>query len=509
MSNLFNQVQVVKPPKSMFDLTHDVKQSQQMGMLTPFCCMEAVPGDLFQLGAEALIRMQPLVTPVMHRLDVNMHYWFVPNRILWDGWEDFIMGKASAPAFPYITAGGTDAATYPLMDYLGIPYGAGNAAPVNISALAFAAYQKIYNDFYRDQNLINEVAWKLVNGNNNANAANLIALRRSAWEHDYFTSALPTAQRGGAVDVPLGSVVLDPSWFGNGDRPLFVDQNLAGRPLVPGTEDVHQSTTGTAQIHIDGATVAYDPDGSLAVESVSINDLRTAYALQAYLEKSMRAGGRYNEGILSRFGVKTSDARLQRPEYITGSSTPITISEVLNTTGTTAAPQGNMSGHGVGFVNANYGRFFAEEHGYIIGIMRVRPKPSYQQGIPKHFLKVNDFTEYLEPSFANLGEQAITKNEIYGFDTGGNAVFGYLPRYTEYRNHPNRVAGDMRSTLNTWTMTRLFTSAPALNQAFIECTPTDRNFAVTDATLDKIIAQVVVHAKAVRPLPKYGTPTRF
>lgn len=514
MKNLFNSVKMTRPNKSAFDMSHDVKLSLDMGELVPTCCLECVPGDSFNIGCETLLRFQPLISPVMHRMDVYMHYFFVPNRLLWDNWENFITNTevaGSLPAFPYTTIGGLGVNTYtPLMDYFGIPDWPGGVGSIRINPMPFAAYQLIFNEYYRDQNLVAEQVYKLVDGNQGAISGvnGLATLRKRSWEHDYFTSALPFAQKGSAVAIPLGEVTLDPDWVGGTslDTPNF--KNLGS--ATPPTGALSQ-VGATPAIQTGGAGAgAYDPDGSLEIQTTTINDLRRAFRLQEWLEKSARGGSRYVENILSFFGVRSSDKRMQRPEYITGTKSPVVISEVLNTTGTVTAPQGTMAGHGVSVTTGKYGKYFCEEHGYIIGIMSVLPKTAYQQGIEKMWHKGPDQDpfNYYWPQFAHIGEQAVKNKELYAYTATDDDDFGYVPRYAEYKFMNNRVAGDFRSTLNFWHLGRIFAAQPALNQTFVESDPTTRVFAVSGAgTPDKLLAHVLHKIRAVRPMPKYGTPT--
>jgi len=511
-NNIFNSIQLKKPKKNFFDLTHDVKLSSNLGDLVPILTLEVVPGDSVELGCESIIRFAPMVAPVMHRMDVTMHYFFVPNRILWDNWEKFITNNGPngtgpelvAPFIRYRNGFNTQpepiaAKSVQFLDYLGVPpFPVGGTDEAFISALPMAAYQCIYNEYYRDQNLVAPVDYKLIDGDNSsaswARNSELTTLRSRAWEHDYFTASLPFAQKGAAVDIPLGAVNGDANIYSNVGTTTL--NGSAGDPFVIGDTNV-------------GLTDLWAQTDGLTVEPTTINDLRRAYRLQEWLEKNARGGTRYIESILSHFGVKSSDSRLQRPEYITGVKTPVVISEVLNTSGTQdQLPQGNMAGHGIAVSSGKNGRYYAEEHGYIIGIMSVMPKTAYQQGIPRTFLKL-DPLDYFWPSFANIGEQEVKIQELYAYTANKEGTFGYVPRYAEYKYMPSRVAGDFRTSLDYWHLGRIFDSEPTLSQEFIECKPedTERIFAVTDPDAQKLYCHVLNKIKAVRPMPKYGTPT--
>ncbi|AXL15363.1 major capsid protein [Microviridae sp.] len=499
--NLFNSIQLTKPKKNFFDLTHDVKMSTNMGQLTPILALECVPGDKFDIGCESIIRFAPMVAPVMHRMDVTMHYFFVPNRILWDNWEKFIVDPNSEYVLPYITyynANNYSTQQNKFLDYMGVPPNNSSTSQW-LTALPFAAYQCIYNEYYRDQNLIAPVDYKLVDGENGVNYAELFAMRNRAWEHDYFTASLPFAQKGQAVDIPIGAI--------EGNAPIYYEGSSGDSPTVlsgsPYSKTVPPQPSSTTSTDLFAQT-----DG-LDVEPTTINDLRRAFRLQEWLEKNARGGTRYIENILSHFGVKSSDARLQRPEYITGVKTPVVVSEVLNTSGTVdQLPQGNMAGHGIAVSSGNSGSYFCEEHGYIIGIMSVMPKTAYQQGIPRTYLK-RDSLDYFWPTFAHIGEQEVANNELFAYTNDPGGTFGYVPRYSEYKYMPSRVAGDFRTSLDYWHLGRIFEDAPQLNQEFIECTPEacERIFAVTDVEQDKLYCHVLNKIKAVRPMPKFGTPS--
>jgi hypothetical protein len=502
--NLFNSIKLQRPKKNVFDLTHDVKLSAEMGNLTPILTMECVPGDKFDIGCESLIRFAPMIAPVMHRMDVTMHYFFVPNRILWSNWEKFITDANSGVVMPYLDSYFFEnrfVSTYPTSqktaDYLGVPPPPNNSTSTQLNALPFAAYQCIYNEYYRDQNLIAPINYKLTDGDQGTSSGRvreLTDLRKRAWEHDYFTASLPFAQKGAAVDIPLGQI--------SGDLPV-VTTGPSTTVLTTGAGQTLNNATSTPPFAAN--TMFVETDG-VDLQPTTINDLRRAFRLQEWLEKNARGGTRYIENILTHFGVKSSDKRLQRPEYITGVKSPVIISEIVNQTGETAGlPQGNMAGHGISVSSGRSGSYYCEEHGYIIGIMSVLPKTAYQQGIPKTYLK-NDTLDYFWPSFAHIGEQPVENQELYAYTTTGTQTFGYVPRYAEYKFMPSRVAGDFRTTLDYWHLGRKFATQPALNGAFVNCDATKRIFAVNTPAGDSLYCHVLNKIKAVRPMPKFGTP---
>lgn len=513
--NIFNSVKLKRPKRNVFDLSHDVKLSLDMGWLIPTLALECVPGDSFNLSCESLCRLAPMVAPMMHRVDVYHHYFFVPNRILWDNWEKFITNTKVAgvvPSFPTwhlsYDANWQDnfhTGNYSrLLNYLGVPTPfTPGYVDSNINAFPMAAYHCVFNEYYRDQNLMAEVNYKLVDGDNTGNQ-DLLNIRRRCWEHDYFTAALPFAQKGDAVSIPLlGDAPVkgyDPAVPGPG---FYGISGTAGAAW-PGTLNMNIAIEQSATV---GNNEMYADLGAANV--TTINDLRRAFALQSWLERNALGGTRYTENIYAHFGVRSSDQRLQRPEYIVGARNPIVISEVLNTSSTGTEPQGNMSGHGIGVTQGTYGKYFCEEHGYIIGIMSVMPKTAYQNGIPKHFLKTTDFTEYFWPNFAHIGEQEVKNKELYAGIATGDNTWGYVPRYAEYKFQPNRVAGDFQTNLDHWHMGREFGALPPLNDAFVACDATDRIFAVTGANIDNLYVQVLHKIRAIRPMPVYGTPSQI
>lgn len=504
--NVFNSVRVPKVGSNRFDLSHDVKLTMQMGVLTPINLQEIIPGDSFEIRSESLIRFAPMIAPVMHRVNVFIHYFFVPNRIIWPNWEKFITdnnGQGNVPAPPFVTLNSIEKGS--LSDYFGLPP---SATSRSVSALPFAAYGKIYNEYYRDQNLQAEVKDELVDGTNSQTG---FGLRRRAWMHDYFTASLPFAQKGGAVTIPLGDyadVEVKP-WASTGFGGTQFRTVVSGASGAAGAI----SQTGVPNIRSAANTdsLYYDPADTLRADlasasAVTINELRRAFRLQEWLEKMARGGSRYIEQNLVHFGVRSSDARLQRPEFIGGSKNPVIISEVLQTSESQETPQATMAGHGLAASSGKTIRYTAEEHGYIIGIMSIMPVTAYQQGIPRHFSRKSHL-DYAWPTFAHIGEQAVLNKEIYSDGTSADdGTWGYVPRYSEYRYQDSRVAGEFRDTLAFWHLGRIFGSRPALNASFIECVPRNDIFAVSEPNNQNIWCQVRNNIHARRKLPLYGTP---
>lgn len=534
MSNsLFQNVAMKKPPRNKFDLSHDRKMSLNMGDLVPILCQEVLPGDQFRVSSEVFMRMAPMLAPMMHNVNVTVHYFYVPNRILWDNWESFITGGrlgTSAPVAPAIrinseTVGTGKFFTGTLADYLGLPtIPIENVVPeaeVNINSLPFRAYQLIYDEYYRDQNVQASLDISKADGvivGNNAEFAKLTTLRRRAWEKDYFTSAQPNAQRGAEVLIPIDTVAESAdiayrpySNIFNEDGTAVTDDTLLGSNSVTLSGNalignkVTNSTVGQRS-RVENIESVTATNGSATIE-----DLRTSTMLQKFLELMQRGGSRLKEVIKAHFNVNTKDGRLQRPEYLGGGKQPMKISEVLSTfQGETGNPQGNMAGHGISGGSSNsFNRFF-EEHGFVIGILSVLPVPAYQQGIPRMFTQRDTRLKYYWPSFANLGEQEVINHELYydhTDDTENFLTFGYQSRYCEYKYVQPTVHGDMRSSLAFWHMGRIFESRPLLNESFIQSDPTNRIFAVESESVHKLYCQVYNRVDALRPLPYFNVPS--
>lgn len=501
-SKMFNLNKANHVKRSAFDLSHEKKLSGKMGQLMPVYITEVVPGDTFHIDTESMIRFAPMVAPVMHRINSYIHYFFVPNRIIWDQWERFVTkGDISLPTIEFVGD------VYPgsIADLLGLPT-RHNTQPSEytlINDLPFRAFYQIYKDYYIDQNLSTAESFggsntKIIDMSYDDIAGadgifNGINKFYRCWEKDYFTSALPWAQKGDPIH--MHAVV-------SNETPTKVSGGLADSGLKI-------SADGTKVVTDSGTDVTLDTVGNA---TITVEELRAATRLQRFLERNARAGTRYVEHLLAHWGVKSSDARLQRAEYIGGGKSPVVISEVLNHTGTAELPQGNMAGHGINIGRTNHASYNAEEHGFIIGIMSIIPEPTYQQGLPRLWSRKLNLDFYY-PEFAQLGEQEVLNQELF-FDhtnpTQNEGTFGYQSRYAEYKYAPSTVHGHFKDTLDFWHAGRKFENCPALNQEFIECNTNDINeriFAVTSELTENLYIQLYHKVTAIRPMPFFNEPS--
>lgn len=505
---MFTKVKVDRVRRSTFDLSHERKFSAAMGDLVPILCQEVVPGDSFRLNSEVFARMAPMLAPIMHRIDVDVHHFFVPNRLVWNEWKDFITGGVdgtAAPVFPTLSNVtirdvSTDyLAKGSMWDYFGMPPHVepnGITKNITVNALPFRAHALIYKEYFRDQTLepdsVQDPAVDISSGpiTDPDQIFTLCSMRKRAWRKDYFTSALPWSQRGGEVAIPAEDYN-NPAVarLASGAAPSGLNLNLDGGGNV-----------------VDGGSNFVSLDVGAGI---FVNDLRRSMAIQKWLEKMARGGSRYIEQMMVMFGVKSSDARLQRPEYLGGGRQHVSISEVVSTFEESAGggePQGNMAGHGVTAGSVNGFKHFFEEHGFVISYVSILPKTAYQNGFPRVMRKYDRF-DYAWPDFAHLGEQEIKMFELWFDDQSADDIeetFGYTPRYAEYKYVPDSVHGEFRDSLSFWHDGRIFSAKPALNAAFVKSDPSTRIFAVSST--EQVYFQVYHKLKAIRPLPYFGTP---
>ncbi len=539
--SVFSSVLGNKVGRSVFDLSHVKRFTCDMGQLIPVYFDECVPGDTRKIGMQCVTRFQPLVAPILDSVDLTVHYFFVPTRLLMnkeEDWNTFLTGgkdgkdgSVSIPTFyfGYPNGGsspdsnpfsnGVPWGKYSLWDYFGLPCDGNTYSYYNninsfnhVMAFPQRAYNLVFNEFYRDPNLVDEVS------KNNS------TLLYRAWKKDYFTSALPWQQRGVAPALPLSGTI--PISFPvdtvlSLNNPKFVTGNGTTYLQFNGTNGVVGTASGvTGQpLHVDGyVTGLNSATGDLSnAATFDVATLRQCVQIQRWLELNARGGVRYTEFLRSHFGISPKDEVLGRPEYIGGTKSSIVISEVLQTSRTVdstdtekGSPLGRLAGHGLGASSDYICTYTAKEFGYIIGIASWMPKPSYQQGINRIFTRKTKFDFYF-PEFAHLSEQAVTNGEIFATGTAKDSeIFGYQGAYNEMRYTPSINCADMRDTFSYWHLGRIFENAPKLNAGFLT---TNSRF---DGGIRKdifasqnepgLLVQFANIIKAIRPLPVYGTP---
>jgi len=458
--------------------------SMDMGEIIPINLVEVLPGDTFQKATSALLRASPLLAPVMHKVNVDMFDFFVPHRLVWDDWEDFITGGEDgddASVFPTITTPvSTGFAVGSLADYLGVTPGVASRA---VSALPFRAYALIFNEWFRDQDLVNPLTIDTTSG---ADTTTSTAIKIASWPKDYFTSARPWEAKGPAITIPLGTTApilgisvgnaASAANSGTTSTGVIASQDqAAGIPnWYSDTQDirVRAQTTGVPNITTNRPQVFADLSSASAI---TLNALREAAALQRMQEARARYGSRYPE-YLRYMGVRYSDARLQRPEFLGGGRDVIQFSEVLQTA-PGSDPVGDLKGHGITGMRSRRWRRTFEEHGFLITLIVVRPKSIYADGLERHWNR--RFKEdFWQPELQFIGQQAILNKEVDFSHATPEGVFGYQDRYDDYRSAWSRIAGDFRTTLDFWHFARIFGSDPALNETFINCVPSEEPFAV-------------------------------
>jgi hypothetical protein len=510
-------------PRSKFDCQSTHKTTFDAGYLVPVYVDEVLPGDTFNLNMTAFARMATPLYPVMDNLHLESFFFFVPNRLIWNNWQKF-MGEQNNPGdsisyvVPQQVSPASGYAIGSLQDYMGLPTVGQVNSGATVSHCAFwpRAYNLIYNEWFRDENLQNSVV--VDKGDGPDTVANYTLLRRGK-RKDYFTSSLPWPQKGNAVTLPLGTSA--PVLSDNTNITLKTDVSSTSLPLYGQPDGALNNRIGLSVNPGSQAPLRFLNTGLYAdlsaATSATINQLRQSFQIQKLLERDARGGTRYTEIIRSHFGVISPDARLQRPEYLGGGSTDINISPIAQTSGTnasgTSTPLGTLASMGTALAHKHGFTQSFVEHGVIIGLVSIRADLTYQQGLQRMWNRSTRYDFYF-PAFATLGEQAVLNEEIYvtGDSTQDNGVFGYQERWAEYRYYPSRISGLFRSTaagtIDGWHLAQKFTALPTLNDTFIKDTPPiSRVVAVgSSANGQQFIFDSFFDVKKARPMPMYSVP---
>lgn len=536
----FSQLPKADIQRSRFDRSSSVKTTFNVGDIVPFYVDEVLPGDTFDIKTSKVVRMQSLVTPIMDNIYLDTYFFFVPNRLTWEHWQEF-NGENTKSAWipateyqvPQITApsGGWSIGT--IADYMGIPTGVAN---LSVNALPFRAYALIMDGWFRDENLsdplnipVNDVTQTGSNGSNYISDVALGGMPfKAAKYHDYFTSCLPAPQKGPDVLLPLGSqapvttISSDDVKFPIPKAPALMLGNqspsssgvtdLSSMSFTPGANVSFSSNIAVGSSNIGMIPVNLVADLSQAT-AATINQLRLAFQVQKLYEKDARGGTRYIEILKSHFGVTSPDSRLQRPEYLGGNRIPININQVLQTSQTSdQSPQGNPVGQSLTTdTNRDFVKSFVE-HGFVIGVMVARYDHTYQQGLERFWSRKDRF-DYYWPVFANIGEQAVKNREIFAQGTDADdEVFGYQEAWADYRYKPNRVSGEMRSaapqSLDVWHLADDYDSQPYLSDSWIreDKATVDRVLAVSSNNSAQLFCDIYINNRTTRPMPVYSIP---
>lgn len=494
----------MKRYKSVIPVPHDRKLSCNMGELVPLTCYEVIPGDIIRQETDTLIRTQPLLAPVMHDVVAEIFHIFVPNRIIWDEWEDFITGGElgnASPTAPTIEApSGTGWLVGSLADHLGLRPGVANLVR---SALPFRAYQRSFNYLFRDSQVVSPASVGLGSG---VDVTTSRDLQMGMWGKDRYTTARPQPQLGPSVVIPL---LGDAPVISDGTTPTMTGAGVTNQNVVG------SSAGGTARLYTNGAMSATPAQNMVwgnntgleadlgAVSAFDVEDIRQASAFQRFLERLNNFGARYSEYIKSGFGVPIQDARLSEPELLATGRARFQFSEVLQTSEDGETPLGQMAGHGITANRSNRFKYFAPEHGFVLSLMLVRPKTQYQDAVHKMWSRPTRL-DYYNPEFADLGDVPIFNGEVNAAHSNPTGVFGYAPAWDDYRYIPSSVSGEFRDVLDYWHMARQLPNDVALNATFIRANPTTRVFA--DGTSDQLYVTARHKVVLKRPIPKVSRP---